>query len=426
MNFILNLKFVIWMLITLCYSYQLFYIFYMIFGGSKKDKKFTAEKFYKYGLIIAARNEEKVIGNLIDSIHLQNYPEELIEIYVIADNCTDNTAKICRDKGAIVYERNDKELIGKGYALNYLYKKILFKENPCDAYMVFDADNLLDKDFVSEMNKTFNGGYKVITSYRNSKNYDTNWISAGYSLWFMREAKFLNNPRMNLNTSCAISGTGFLISRDLLIKNKCWNFFMLTEDIQFSVSNILNGETIGYCKDAVLYDEQPTTLKQSYHQRLRWAKGFYQVMDKYSSALFSKAVKSKNFACFDMFMTIFPAVILVLIDMIIYSGIFTYSLVAEKNLTTFLTYIKPVVISMALFYIFLYLIGIITLISEWKKINCKKYKKILYTFTFPIFLLTYIPIAVIALFKEVEWVPITHDVSCTIENLTVENIKNNR
>ena len=126
----------------------------------------------------------------------------------------------------------------------------------------------------------------------------------------MREAKFLNNPRMNLNTSCAISGTGFLISRDLLIKNKCWNFFILTEDIQFSVSNILNGETIGYCKDAVLYDEQPTTLKQSYHQRLRWAKGFYQVMDKYSSALFSKAVKSKNFACFDMFMTIFPAVIL--------------------------------------------------------------------------------------------------------------------
>ena len=73
MNFILNLKFVIWMLITLCYSYQLFYIFYMIFGGSKKDKKFTAEKFYKYGLIIAARNEEKIIGNLINSIHLQNY-----------------------------------------------------------------------------------------------------------------------------------------------------------------------------------------------------------------------------------------------------------------------------------------------------------------------------------------------------------------
>ena len=147
-----------------------------------------------------------------------------------------------------------------------------------------------------------------------------------------------------------------MISRDLLIKNKYWNFFILTEDIQFSVSNILNGETIGYCKDAVLYDEQPTTLKQSYHQRLRWAKGFYQVMDKYSSALFTKAVKSKSFACFDIFMTIFPAVILVLIDMIIYSGIFTYSLVVEKNLTTFLTYIQPVVISMGLFYMFLYLI----------------------------------------------------------------------
>lgn len=114
------------------------------------------------------------------------------------------------------------------------------------------------------MNETFSDGYRIITSYRNSKNYGDNWISAGYALWFLREAKYLNNARYLLGTSCAVSGTGFMFSREILKSCGGWPFHLLVEDIEFTIHNIVSGEKVGYCPRAVLYDEQPTKFSQSW------------------------------------------------------------------------------------------------------------------------------------------------------------------
>lgn len=164
----------------------------------------------------------------------------------------------------MVYTRFNREKVGKGYALEQLllhieedYPKVY------DGFFVFDADNVLDCRFVEEMNRTFSDGYEVVTSYRNSKNYGDNWISAGYALWFIRESRYLNNSRMLLGTSCAVSGTGFLFSRQVMESTNGWKFHLLTEDIEFSVHHILQGRKIGFCADAVLYDEQPVTFRQS-------------------------------------------------------------------------------------------------------------------------------------------------------------------
>lgn len=119
-----------------------------------------------------------------------------LTVFVMADNCTDATADIARREGAVVYTRFNREKVGKGYALEQLllhieedYPKVY------DGFFVFDADNVLDCRFVEEMNRTFSDGYEVVTSYRNSKNYGDNWISAGYALWFIRESRYLNNSR---------------------------------------------------------------------------------------------------------------------------------------------------------------------------------------------------------------------------------------
>jgi cellulose synthase/poly-beta-1,6-N-acetylglucosamine synthase-like glycosyltransferase len=164
----------------------------------KKSKELHASTNHKYAVVIAARNESAVIGQLIKSIKKQNYPAELMHIYVVADNCTDNTAEVARNAGARVFERFNRQRVGKGYALDYAFKNIISSNEKYDGYFVFDADNLLDENYICEMNKVFDNGYKIVTSYRNSKNYDTNWLSAGYSLWFLREAKYLNNSRMIL------------------------------------------------------------------------------------------------------------------------------------------------------------------------------------------------------------------------------------
>ncbi|MBD9009026.1 MAG: glycosyltransferase [Clostridiales bacterium] len=407
---------VISVIFTLCYAYQFFYIFV---GLLKKPKKFSAKKQHRFAVVVSARNESSVIGNLISSIRNQNYPQELVDIFIIADNCTDNTAEIARSAGAIVYERFNKEQVGKGYALDWMFNIIEseYADRNYEGYIIFDADNVLDPNYIAEMNKVFDNGYRIITSYRNSKNYDTNWITAGYSLWFLREAKYLNNARMQLGTSCAISGTGFLVSADVIRENNGWIHHLLTEDIEFTTDSIIHGEKIGYCADAILYDEQPTKFSQSYTQRLRWAKGFYQVFRNYGAKLV-KGVFKGSFSCFDMLMTIMPAMLLTLISIAINIIAIPIGIINHSN--ELMTLVSILVKTVANFYGMFFLLGLITTITEADQIHCSKPKRVLYLFTFPLFMLTYVPIAIVALFRKIEWKPINHSVSKSLTEICGE------
>lgn len=414
MKAIIFLNFIISVVFTLCYAYQFFYIFV---GLLKKPKEYSAKTQHRYAVVVSARNESSVIGNLIRSIRNQKYPEELVDIFVIADNCTDNTAEVAREAGAIVYERFNKELVGKGYALDWLFK--IIKSDHADknyeAFIIFDADNILDPNYIAEMNKVFDNGYRIITSYRNSKNFDGNWIAAGYSLWFLREARYLNNARMTLGTSCAISGTGFLVSAEVIEENGGWIHHLLTEDIEFTTDSIIKGEKIGYCANAVLYDEQPTLFSQSYTQRLRWAKGFYQVFKNYGAKLV-KGVFKGSFSCFDMLMTISPAMLLTLLS--IFVNVIAIPVGIINHSPDLPLLIKTLAHTLVNFYGLFFLLGTITAITEWNQIHCSKAKRIGYLFTFPLFMLTYVPIAIVALFRKIEWKPISHSVSKTLDEIT--------
>ncbi len=402
-------------LFTLCYTYQFFYLIYAIFVSPKKFR--STEQKNRYAVMISARNEEKVIGHLIDSIQANDYPRELVDIYVVADNCTDATAKVAAEKGAFVYERFNKEQVGKGYALNYLYAQITAEhgKDHYEGYFVFDADNLLDKHYITEMDKCFCDGNRIITSYRNSKNYGDNWISAGYALWFLREAKFLNNARALLGTSGAISGTGFLVHKDIFNRQGGWKHYLLTEDIEFTIDNVLHDEKVGYCHWAVLYDEQPSSFRVSWRQRLRWSKGFLQVMHNYGVALVKKIFSFKSFAPFDMLMTIAPAFVITVSNFVINLGALIFAMIARPEAVGgMLGSIAYTVLSA---YALLFVIGVITGISEWKQIHCSAARKIAYFFTFPIFMMTYIPISIQALFAKVEWKPIEHKVAVSMDEL---------
>ncbi len=404
---------VISILFTMCYAYQFFYLFVGLFKG---EQKFKAKTQHKFAAVISARNERDVIGNLISSIKNQNYPKDKLDVFVIADNCTDDTAEVARQAGAIVYERFNKAQVGKGYALDWLFD-IIKKEHADDGYegyMIFDADNVLDKNYVKEMNKVFDNGYDCLTSYRNSKNFDDNWISAGYSIWFLREARYLNNSRMQLGTSCAVSGTGFLVSSKIIEQNGGWIHHLLTEDIEFTCDSVSKGIKIGYAAKAMLYDEQPTTFKQSYTQRLRWAKGFYQVFAHYGGKLLRGIFKG-SFSCFDLLMTVMPAMLMTLLSVIINAAAIPVALAANAPETGAL--IQALVQTLVNFYGLFFILGAMTMITEWHNVNCVWYKKIFYLFLFPIFQFTYVPIAIVALFKKVEWKPIKHSVVKTLEEV---------
>ena len=356
-------------------------------------------------VLISARNEERVIGDLIKSITRQTYDNELIKVFVVADNCSDGTAKAASELGAVVYERTNTEEVGKGYALDFLMRRIKadYPEG-FDLYFVFDADNLLCRDYFEKMVAKAEEGFDIVTSCRNSKNFGDSWVSSAYGLMFMRSSRYLNHTRSMLGTSCYAAGTGYLFTRKIAEEQEGWPYHMLTEDIEFSADQILKGRIVGYCCDAEFYDEQPVTFRLSCRQRLRWAQGYIQVLKKYGGSLLKKSLKG-DFSCYDLNMCIMPAFLVtvfsLVVDIILSIMGFTVGRTFAASMLSVLKYVLAM-------YAPLFAIALITALTEWKRIRTTPVKKILAVFTSPIFMIAYTPIAFVSLFTKPEWKPIEH------------------
>lgn len=412
--FTVNFNQILGSVFALLYLYQVIYLVVGLLRGRRQDTHVPA-RLRRYAALISARNEEGVVAELIESLKRQNYPAELLDIYVVADNCTDATAQVARRAGATVFRRFNRVEVGKGYALDFLFKTLAStgKDKLYEGYFIFDADNIVDPNFVSEMNRTFDrGGYAAVTCYRNSKNFAQNWITAGYSVWFLREARFVNAARQALGLTCHVSGTGFLISADVVREKGGWPFHLLTEDIQFSAQCAIEGKRIGYCEGAVVYDEQPTEFRQSWTQRLRWSKGFFQVNRKCGLGLAKGIFRGGRWGigCYDILMLVAPGMLITLMGAaanlaVLASCLFVTDFVAQLILVSF---VDTLWLWFRSFYIGMFFYGLLTVCSEWGRIKVKPWQKLIYLPLFPLFMFTYIPITVCALFQKVEWRPIAH------------------
>lgn len=469
--FFKNIYDILSVLITIMLAYHSVYFIVGIF----KTRKFKKAKVkHKYAILIAARNEEKVIGNLLDSIAKQDYPRDLLTTFVVADNCTDTTAAIARKKGAICYERFNDQDKTKGFALEFLFNNIEcdYGINSFEGYFIFDADNLLNTNFVSKMNDAFDSGEKIITSYRNTKNFDENWIASTYALHWIRSSRTSHRARSYLGLATNIQGTGFLFANEI-VKNG-WHYTSLTEDRALTADAVSNGYMISYQDEAIFYDEQPIKVKVALRQRLRWSKGHLLAFLESGPKLFKNIFKNnknlvKNekdkwskikksfryrFASYDTLMQLTPFSVLnlvkfLLIAVIIYScytytnGInnmsidFGNTFLSKLNLFSFKINIEPGVkalfmgVIIAFWYHLIYLIGayftamlmpIYLFIIDRKRIKKMSFsKKVLFVFTWPIFDIIGRYTTYIALFKKVTWKPIPHE-----SQVTIDDIKENK
>lgn len=166
------------------FAIMMYYFVLSFFGLHRKAEKKNYIPKNKFALIIAAHNEEIVIGKLIESLLNQDYPRELFDVFVIADNCTDNTAKVARQYGVNVYERFNKVEKGKGVALEWMFNKLFKMQKKYDAVAIFDADNIVSKNWCKEINSKMQEGYKVVQGYIDSKNPNDSWITSSYSIAF--------------------------------------------------------------------------------------------------------------------------------------------------------------------------------------------------------------------------------------------------
>lgn len=370
--------------------YLVYFLITSLFAMLKPKKISKSRPKTKIAVLIAARNEEKVIGHLLDSLNNQKYPQSLYDVYVLPNNCTDNTELESLKHGAKVITI-DIPVKSKGEALKYAFN-YLDKNKMCyDTYVIFDADNVVHKEFLKKVNDAYVSGIKVAQGYRDSKNPCDTWISGAFSIYHWMNNTFVNGSRNKAGLSSFISGTGFMIASEV-IKNNGYDVVTITEDTEFCILCALNGYKVEYLKDAVTYDEQATDFKTSVKQRKRWSYGTFQCLKKYGNSLLKKGSGQS-------------------LDMVMFLAASIFQLIAVvSQIVNFMPWswmyndIISVLISLTVSYLTSVLIAIIVVVVNKKKVNVQG------ILLFPIFILTWIPINILVLFKkECKWEQISHD-----------------
>ncbi len=401
--------------------FPLEYVIVCICGVFCKRKKYpVAEKKLKYGIIICARNEEKVIGNLIQSIKKSDYPQDKVQTFVIAHNCTDRTAEIARANGAIVYEYTNSAERTKGYALRQIFRYIErdYGIKSFDGYHVFDADNILDGQYLNRMNDAFlfYNCENAITSFRNAKNFDENLQTAMYGLLYVAGCTIESEGRMALNCSARILGSGFLVSSEMVKDG--WNIVNLSDDTDFTAEQILQGKKVMYCGDAMYYDEHPTTFKAMWRQRFRWAKGTLVVCKKRFKNLFAKLFGRKKtgdergvkFSSFDLIGCVLPIGAISIIVLALHLCLLGLApLFPNYNPEIWKGWAILFAISTVAGNSIMVLCGIFCYVKERRLRKISLWRKILSVFIFPLFGALIIPLQIAAIFtKKFEWTQIVH------------------
>ena len=375
-----------------------------------KEKPLKIEKDHRFMIVIPAHNEEAVVGNLVDSIMKIEYPKDLYDTYVIADNSTDKTKGVAQEHGAIVYERNDLTKKTKGFALDWFLTKIMpTLEKKYDAMIVFDADNIVDSEFLKHMNISLCQGEKVVQGYRDIKNPTDSWVSGGYAIYYWMMHRFFHLARYNMGLSPLLNGTAFMVNMEL-IKEKGWNTKTLTEDIEYSLLTVIEGQKLGWQRKAIVYDEQPTGFVQSWKQRERWTTGHIQCLRAYTKDLAKATARWKTMTNFDMLLYIL-GVPMFLVAIVLVSLNFALYFLGQMGKTDLL-------INVLLYFftiVIMPLLGAVLTVIIEKKSFKKLWKGIL---GFPVFMLSWIMINIKVIFKPTKaWEKIEHSVSRSIDEM---------
>lgn len=393
-----------YILFTLNVIYAIHFAAPFIIGLFKKKKElFVSKKECQFAILIPARNEEFVIGNLLDSLVHQNYPKEKYQIYVLINHCTDQTKEIAIEKGVNIVECPDT-VRSKGDVLQYAFSSL--QKEPIDAYLIFDADNVVHPDFCKYMNQSYQNGAQVAQSFRDSKNGKKNWLSGGYSIFYFIQNVFFHT-RQKCKISATLSGTGMMVAKNMI---NAYGYPMntMTEDMEYSAFVVTHDVKIQFVEKAVTYDEQPECFSTSWKQRKRWTTGAYQCFKKYFFTLWKG--KLNRFSKLDLFFIFFSPLLQVLTCTI--GAINIIYLTVQNGILDFL-YSATILLSLTYIVIVLFAIFVI----KYNRKNPSQMRKTI--LLFPIFLSTWLPIQFICLFKGVkQWEEIEHKSNLKLEEIS--------
>ena len=409
-----------------------FVVFAVVGIFKRKTYPEAAEK-GRYGLIIPARNEAAVIAGLIDSIRKTDYPQENLQIFVIAHNCTDGTAEVARRCGAdvAVYEYDNPEENTMGYAFRYLFSRIEedYGTQTFDGFFLFNADNILDRNFFTKMNDAYLYYDRkcVITSYRNSKNFGANLISGLYGIYFIAGCFLESRGRTVLGCSTRVQGTGYLIN-SAIVKDG-WPYVSLTEDWEFTADQVLRGHNVRYCDEAIFYDEQPTDQRIMWRQPVRWSRWhMLACLARFGDLIrgIFRRETTNRFSVYDITANLLPSPLFVVVLQTLQLFLLCLSPLFDPSISLGNLFfgapgglLYAWLVSGALSYVPTLISAVLIFVLQRDRIRGVSFgKKVLIALTWPLFLGIQLPIDVVAfLSRNLGWKPIPHKDQTTFDHV---------
>lgn len=415
MNYVFDIVMLPLQIIILLFTLYYFFIGFCGMWRRKENKILTPRK--TFAVIVAAHNESAVIGQLLQNLKSLEYPKDLYDIYVVADNCNDNTAEIARDYGCIVCERTHPTKKSKGFAMEWMFERLFKMEKKYDAVVVFDADNLVHPQFLLEMNNRLLKGDRIIQGYLDAKNpYDT-WISGTFAIAFWVIDHISHLAKTNIGLSAVLGGTGMCIATDVL-ERYGWRATCLTEDMEFTMKSLAEGIKTTWAHDAIVYDEKPLTFMQSWRQRKRWAQGQFDVAHRYIPKMLKEGVRRRDIRILDGCLYLLQPHFLMI------STFFIIISYVQSAFPPFYTNIYNIIPSQLMTAIMLgqYILPMIILL----KIQVK-WKAWFYMLLYPVFIYSWIPIIFLGFIhrNEHEWSHTQHTRSMSYDDI-IGNVKNTR
>lgn len=252
----------------------------------------------RFAVLVPAHNEELLIRRVVGSLLAVDYPPDLYCLHIIADNCTDCTAELARAAGATVHERNDPERRGKGYALRWLFGQLLADPTAGDAFVVVDADSLVNSGFLRALDRRLQRGAVAIQAYDTVLNTAASWGTALRYIAFCLLHYLRPLGRKLFSGSAGLKGNGMVFRRAVL-EGMDWDAFSVTEDLQFHLDLLLGGHVVEFAPDAVVWSEMPGSLQAAHAQNARWESGRLDLLGSYVPGLLRAALTQRRFVLFD-------------------------------------------------------------------------------------------------------------------------------
>lgn len=390
-------------------------IIYVLFFWIRPRKYPKAQKQHRFGIIIPARNEEEVIGDTVRTLLKQNYPAELFDIFVVAHNCTDNTAKRAREAGAIVFEHNDDDPKHKrvSYALQHGFRKIIEEYDNYDAFIHFDADNLMNDDYIARMNDALDSGVKIARCYENSKNLDQNMWTGVSGLYYIRDSRIACHVRSGLHTDQMLTGAGMMVSAEIIKRHDGWKCMGVSDDAEFTLQAMLEGERTYYVPEATVYEDQPSTLKDTVNRNKRMGNGLFKLFFSHGLRCFGKFFTTFRFGYLDMFLTLLfiPIAVVACTWFPLYYGykIIFAAVVGDIEFLIFIGKLIGYIILFA-FYIPFTLQSLLAAWLDRKKLNVKFRKLWPSILLSPVFMIIYAVSICLGVFSRPKWKKIKRNV----------------